>query len=140
MKKHLQFYTDVLYDYINNYNIIKATNTVYKQKVYKKTGPEDNAENVEELDVEEQKVQQLDVEEQKVEEQKVEELDVEEQKVEEQKVEEQKVEEQKVEKVEEPEVEDSEKVADPKKTKKHKRCPNGERRNKVTKKCEQYKK
>ena len=143
LKKQLQFYTDVLYDYINNYNIIKATNTVYKQKIYKKNGPEDNAENaenvenVEELDVEEQKVEELDVEEQKVEEQDVEELDVEEQKVEEQKVEELDVEEQKV---EEQEVEDSEKVADPKKTKKHKRCPNGERRNKVTKKCEQYKK
>ena len=131
LKKHLQFYTDVLYDYINNYNIIKATNTVYKQKIYKKNGPEDNAENVE-------NVEELDIEEQKVEEQKVEEQKVEEQEVEEQEGE--KVEEQEEQKVEEQDIEDSEKVADPKKTKKHKRCPNGERRNKVTKKCEQYKK
>jgi hypothetical protein len=32
-----------------------------------------------------------------------------------------------------------ENVPEPKKTRKHKRCPNGERRNKITKKCEKIK-
>ena len=115
LKKHLQLYSDVLDDFINNYNIIKATNTVYKQKKFKKGVAEANAEEQEE-------VEEVEVEE--------------EEEAEEEGIKEEGVKEE----VEEEEVEEQIMVSDLTKTKKYKRCPNGERRNKVTKKCEPNKK
>jgi hypothetical protein len=209
LKKHLQFYTDVLADFINNYNIIKATNTVYKQKKYKKSVAEANAEEEEpaiqaeaaieepeeaepaieeeeaEEPVEEEEPEEAEaaepveeeeavkaeeaVQEEPVQEEAVEaeeaaqeepvqeepeieaeaaqEEPVQEEPVQEEPVEEEPVEPLREEKAIEPlreekaiEAEEQLDVAFPNKTKKYKRCPNGERRNKVTKKCEPNKK
>jgi hypothetical protein len=135
LKKHLQFYTDVLGDFINNYNIIKATNTVYKQKKYKKSVAEANAEEVEPEEKEEAAIEE-EAEEPAPE---IEEIEEEEEPEKEAIEEEAPIIEEPV--IEEPvEAEEQLDVAFPNKTKKYKRCPNGERRNKVTKKCEPNKK
>ena len=176
LKKHLQFYTDVLDDYINNYNIIKATNTIYKQKIYKKSVAEANAEEpikeeeaieepaeeaIEEEAIEAEEPLREEVEEELVEEPVEEEEAIEaiepaeevEPLEEEPVIEEELVEAaQVIEIVEEKEPKPVpvpvpvpepdaiiENVPEPNKTRKYKRCPNGERRNKITKKCEKIK-
>jgi hypothetical protein len=175
LKKHLQFYTDVLADFINNYNMIKATNTVYKQKKLKKSIAKANAEEpiIEEEEeveaIEEESPQEEPAEESPQEEPPQEELPQEEppqESLQEEPAEEaieavqespqeppqeeaiEAVQEKAIEaeEAEEPLREEAEKaeeqldIAVPNKTKKYKRCPNGKRRNKVTKKCEPYKK
>jgi hypothetical protein len=132
LKKHLQFYTDVLGDFINNYNIIKATNTVYKQKKYKKSVAEANAEEVEPEEKEEAAIEE-EAEEPAPEIEAIEEEAPVIEPVIEEPVQEEPVQEEAAE-------EEALDVAFPNKTKKYKRCPNGERRNKVTKKCEPNKK
>jgi len=183
LKKHLQFYTDVLADFINNYNMIKATNTVYKQKKLKKSIAKANAEEPiieEEVETSEEEPPQeeppqeaIEAEEEKAieaEEEKAieavqespqeplreepaeEAIEAVQEKAEEPLREEKAEEPLREEKAEEPlreeaeEAEEADKaeeqldIAVPNKTKKYKRCPNGKRRNKVTKKCEPYKK
>ena len=169
LKKHLQFYTDVLGDFINNYNIIKATNTVYKQKKFKNSVAEANAEEAQEKEAQVIEAQEKEKEAQVIEAaQEQEEKEKEGQVIEEkeaqvieaaQEQEEKEKEGQVIEEkeaqvieaaqvIEEKEKEEKEKekekeevyVSVPNKTKKNKRCPNGERRNKVTKKCEPNKK
>jgi hypothetical protein len=144
LKKHLQFYTDVLREFINNYNIIKATNTVYKQKKLKKGVAEANAEEpIIEEEVDADAIEEAApviaaplIEAPLI--KAVEEVDAEAAPV----IETVEEKETKPEPIPVPVPEPDaiiENVPEPKKTRKHKRCPNGERRNKITNKCEKIK-